>query len=555
MGRVAAPTWADDDDSGVSFVQGHGQVNLPDGTTHYSILSLPRADAKRRDDNRHGRTTSVDGVIDALQQVRLNCEHGALQATRRNPHSIEAPPRTSEEARVTLVSDASNITRKNALMQQTIDAELEKVRRSRADMLSKIAQNVKRLEIQLKAALPPKPVVLVPSPKQTPIETAPPSSPPPTPPASPPTRATNASPKAAAPSPVAPTKPHEAVRPDVPDEFVLVAKSRMEKLKQLEASIVPFADSQDPNMKRIRVLLKKKLGEACNQIANSLSSIRLVVDKIRQSFGEAKAAGEIYFHFALHFVASKLTAQVRVIAEISSCFPVANVVAMCCVHTPDLTDVFLAHMHTMCPYTIPTTPVRSEGQSDDAYRLSIGMEQDTNHSFESFDKYTQRMAMAVALLLAVMQTSPFDGQPQPAHLAISDAWTWMARVVNAAPHPLTAPILLAALETAGFELHRQYKSQFLKLASVIQSNVVPILSRDVKSGAAATLAQLTTFVTQRSFVTEPEGRRPTETSVTAADEEKSTKDDNNSSNRNDQSYNSGYGQRGGRGGGRGGYRR
>ncbi|RHY83615.1 hypothetical protein DYB26_000080 [Aphanomyces astaci] len=555
MGRVAAPTWADDDDSGVSFVQGHGQVNLPDGTTHYSILSLPRAEAKRRDDNRHGRMTSVDGVIDALQQVRLNCEHGALQATRRNPHSIEAPPRTSEEARVILVSDASNITRKNALMQQTIDAELEKVmtvRRSRADMLSKIAQNVKRLEIQLKAALPPKPVVLVPSPKQTPIEAAPPSSPPPTPPPSPPPRATNASPKAAAPSPVAPTKPQEAVRPDVPEEFVLVAKSRMEKLKQLEASIVPFADSQDPNMKRIRVLLKKK---------------------------EAKAAGEIYFHFALHFVASKLTAQVRVIAEISSCFPVATVVAMCCVHTPDLTDVFLAHMHTvatpyillilmrcvlcmmgvhldqMCPYTIPTTPMRSEGQSDDAYRLSIGMEQDTNHSFESFDKYTQRMAMAVALLLAVMQTSPFDGQPQPAHLAISDAWTWMARVVNAAPHPLTAPILLAALETAGFELHRQYKSQFLKLASVIQSNVVPILSRDVKSGAAATLAQLTTFVTQRSFVTEPEGRRPTETSVTAADEEKSTKDDNNSSNRNDQSYNSGYGQRGGRGGGRGGYRR
>ncbi|RHY74294.1 hypothetical protein DYB38_000005 [Aphanomyces astaci] len=555
MGRVAAPTWADDDDSGVSFVQGHGQVNLPDGTTHYSILSLPRAEAKRRDDNRHGRMTSVDGVIDALQQVRLNCEHGALQATRRNPHSIEAPPRTSEEARVILVSDASNITRKNALMQQTIDAELEKVmtvRRSRADMLSKIAQNVKRLEIQLKAALPPKPVVLVPSPKQTPIEAAPPSSPPPTPPPSPPPRATNASPKAAAPSPVAPTKPQEAVRPDVPDEFVLVAKSRMEKLKQLEASIVPFADSQDPNMKRIRVLLKKK---------------------------EAKAAGEIYFHFALHFVASKLTAQVRVIAEISSCFPVATVVAMCCVHTPDLTDIFLAHMHTvatpyillilmrcvlcmmgvhldqMCPYTIPTTPMRSEGQSDDAYRLSIGMEQDTNHSFESFDKYTQRMAMAVALLLAVMQTSPFDGQPQPAHLAISDAWTWMARVVNAAPHPLTAPILLAALETAGFELHRQYKSQFLKLASVIQSNVVPILSRDVKSGAAATLAQLTTFVTQRSFVTEPEGRRPTETSVTAADEEKSTKDDNNSSNRNDQSYNSGYGQRGGRGGGRGGYRR
>ncbi|RHY41165.1 hypothetical protein DYB34_003757 [Aphanomyces astaci] len=555
MGRVAAPTWADDDDSGVSFVQGHGQVNLPDGTTHYSIMSLPRAEAKRRDDNRHGRTTSVDGVIDALQQVRLNCEHGALQATRRNPHSIEAPPRTSEEARVILVSDASNITRKNALMQQTIDAELEKVmtvRRSRADMLSKIAQNVKRLEIQLKAALPPKPVVLVPSPKQTPIEAAPPSSPPPTPPPSPPPRATNASPKAAAPSPVAPTKPQEAVRPDVPEEFVLVAKSRMEKLKQLEASIVPFADSQDPNMKRIRVLLKKK---------------------------EAKAAGEIYFHFALHFVASKLTAQVRVIAEISSCFPVATVVAMCCVHTPDLTDIFLAHMHTvatpyillilmrcvlcmmgvhldqMCPYTIPTTPMRSEGQSDDAYRLSIGMEQDTNHSFESFDKYTQRMAMAVALLLAVMQTSPFDGQPQPAHLAISDAWTWMARVVNAAPHPLTAPILLAALETAGFELHRQYKSQFLKLASVIQSNVVPILSRDVKSGAAATLAQLTTFVTQRSFVTEPEGRRPTETSVTAADEEKSTKDDNNSSNRNDQSYNSGYGQRGGRGGGRGGYRR
>ncbi|ETW00358.1 hypothetical protein, variant [Aphanomyces invadans] len=408
MGRVAAPGWSDDgDDVCVSKVHGHRGTSYPRDTPA-SLLSPRFADSKRCDVYKH-EVSYVDNLMTSLQLVVLNCEQCALQNTKRNPHMPEKVGAHQGDLARTLVSDASAITRSYSSLQKCAEVELEKVKRERADKFSVISQNVKRLEIQIKAAAPPpKPAAVVTTPEVKPAVAEEPPSPPRTPPATPlasspapsipPTTVTSLAPK------IVPEKPQEVARPASPELYIVTAKGRMENLTTLEASIVPFADNQDPNVKRIRVLLKKKLGEACNQIANSLSSIRLVVDKIRQAFGEAKAAGEIYFNFALNFVASKMAAQVRVLAEVSSCFPIANVVAMCCVHTPELTDIFLAHMHTICPYTIPLVPVRTEGQTDDEYRVSIGMERDeAKGTFEAFEKYTQRMAMAVALVMAVMQ--------------------------------------------------------------------------------------------------------------------------------------------------------
>lgn len=230
---------------------------------------------------------------------------------------------------------------------------------------------------------------------------------------------------------------------------------------------------------------------------------------------------------------------------------------MSCVRTPELTDVMLAYFHKLCVFTIPESPTKTASQSVADYKRALGFEPavgDTSDpdGLEHITVYTKRMTMVVAVLAAVMQTAPYDNSPQPAGLSIGDCWVWMARLVNEPPHLMTGSLLLTLLEVAGFELLRQYKSQFHKLLVLIARDVCPHLSKDAKTGAANAAGQLEILISQYQAngcrLTEPDGRKLEETKLTAADEEKTDHD----------SGGGGYGGGGGRGygggrsGGRGG---
>ncbi|KDO19909.1 hypothetical protein SPRG_14819, partial [Saprolegnia parasitica CBS 223.65] len=104
----------------------------------------------------------------------------------------------------------------------------------------------------------------------------------------------------------------------------------------------PILNSTDSRVKKIRRDVKKQIGEACNQVANTPKSIKLVVAKLCKVLSEARAAGPEYLNFPLDILATRLTSQVKVLTEIRSCFPLAHVAAMCSVHTPDLPTSFPA---------------------------------------------------------------------------------------------------------------------------------------------------------------------------------------------------------------------
>lgn len=235
---------------------------------------------------------------------------------------------------------------------------------------------------------------------------------------------------------------------------------------------------------------------------------------------------------------------------------------MSCVNTPELTDVILAYFHKMCVFTIPDNPTKKTNESVAEYKMALGFEKaigDTSDKdgLEHVTVYTKRMTMIVAVLAAVMQTSPYDNSPQPAGLSIGDCWVWMARLVNETPHLMTGSLLLTILEVAGFELLRHYKNQFHKLLVLIAREVCPRLSKDAKTGAANAAGQLEIFVSQYQAngcrLNEPDGRKLEETKLTAADEEKTDNDFGGGGGRGYNNYgNNGRGRGRGRGGGRGG---
>ncbi|KDO22867.1 hypothetical protein SPRG_12004 [Saprolegnia parasitica CBS 223.65] len=335
--------------------------------------------------------------------------------------------------------------------------------------------------------------------------------------------------KAATEAAAARAKADAAQKASVPaakEPHVLESEARLQRLRAVHAASEPILNSTDPRVKKIRMDVKKQIGEACNQVANTPKSIKLVVTKLCKVLSEARAAGPEYLNFSLDILATRLTSQVKVLTEIRSCFPLAHVAAMCSVHTPELADIFVAHLNQICPFTVPFCPPLRPEQSPQEFLATIGMEwDDERQAAEELEKYQMRMSMAIALLAATMQP----------------------------PHTYTAMTILALLETAGFALLSQYKRQFQKLLELLQRHVLPDLSRDAKSGAAANLARLNTFLGENQVRNEPEGRVPKESEISKDDEEHESSNDSRGGYNNNNSNNRGNG--GGRGRGRGrGYR-
>ncbi|KAE9220949.1 hypothetical protein PF005_g7286 [Phytophthora fragariae] len=325
-------------------------------------------------------------------------------------------------------------------------------------------------------------------------------------------------------------------------KYVEEGHARIKRLEELQRHSTEILDSPDPAVKKIRMNIKREAG-ACNQIAAAPSAIKQVVSKIQQLLQMAKTSGEAYFKFALDMVASNLSKQVAGRADYKSCYPIAHVIKMCCVQTPELTDVMLGYFHKTCVFTIPDNPEKHASQTIAEYKMSVGFQKAVGESsdpdgLEHVTEYTRRMTMISAVLAAVRQTTPWDGSLSPPGLELGDCWTWLARLVNEPPHLMTGALTLTILEVAGFELLLNYKKQFHKLLVLIARDVCPRLSKNAKTGAANAAGQLEMFVNQyhanRCSLNEPDGRKLEETKISAADEERTDRDD----------------FRGGRGGGR-----
>lgn len=104
-----------------------------------------------------------------------------------------------------------------------------------------------------------------------------------------------------------------------------------------------------------------------------------------------------------------------------------------------------------------------------------------------------------------------DGAPAE---VLERAWAWLARALNRLPATrLTASSILNVLKMAGYRLNREYGRQFYKLLLLINDDFLRRLEAGGDPDARSAHTRIMTYLQDREFQSEPEGRRMPQTGM------------------------------------------
>ncbi|XP_041330759.1 nucleoporin GLE1 isoform X2 [Pyrgilauda ruficollis] len=178
-----------------------------------------------------------------------------------------------------------------------------------------------------------------------------------------------------------------------------------------------------------------------------------------------------------------------------SAFPIAVVLSGIWELHPRVGDIFLAHLHKKCPYSVPFYPARKEGTSVEEYQRMLGYEVHDS-KVEEQDHFLKRMSGMIRLYAAIIQLRWPYGNKQGAHPhGLSYGWRWLAQMLNLEPlADVTAMLLLDFLEVCGNALMKQYGIQFWKTMFFIQKSYIPRIEAVTSSGQMGCLSRLKNFV-------------------------------------------------------------
>lgn len=249
----------------------------------------------------------------------------------------------------------------------------------------------------------------------------------------------------------------------------------------------------DAGMKKPRLLLKKRINLAANQIA---ASVKSVCTKIRDIVGTLNEAHRSNMQSAVSFtmkeIAERLVAEGGSTVALSrtSAFAVGSVIVGVVAHSPDpafMRNVMLGAFFDKCAFTIPTYVLRHKHETEKSFRSRLNFLVD-----ENTEAYVERMCGYVSLYAAVLQTTEVLGphgktsaqNPFPP----SDAWAWLARAVNGPQRSVTPDIVHAFLDIAGFEMSRIYGSNFGRLLASVQEVCVRHASKSARPGAKSRIS-------------------------------------------------------------------
>ncbi|NXF18086.1 GLE1 protein, partial [Rhodinocichla rosea] len=178
-----------------------------------------------------------------------------------------------------------------------------------------------------------------------------------------------------------------------------------------------------------------------------------------------------------------------------SAFPIAVVLSGIWELHPRVGDIFLAHLHKKCPFSVPFYPARKEGTSMEEYQRMLGYEVHDS-KVEEQDHFLKRMSGMIRLYAAIIQLRWPYGNRQGAHPhGLSYGWRWLAQMLNLEPlADVTAMLLLDFLEVCGNALMKQYGIQFWKTMFFIQKSYIPRIEAVTSSGQMGCLSRLKNFV-------------------------------------------------------------
>ncbi|XP_011697217.1 PREDICTED: nucleoporin GLE1 [Wasmannia auropunctata] len=203
--------------------------------------------------------------------------------------------------------------------------------------------------------------------------------------------------------------------------------------------------------------------------------------------------------FCKNHLAKKIVSQgeTLVSSKPEMAFPVAMIVVALWNEHPDFGELFLAHLHEACPFTVPIFLQQQEGQSNEDYYKSLGCKYSEDGAVEKQDKFLKRMSGLMRLYASITVTRQRKGVTKIHPHGLQNAWRWLTAVLNIEPRAdisdLCATLLLDVLEVAGNVLWTAYPKQFYKLLALLMEQYYPRM-RNVAGGGGGPLVRLEEFL-------------------------------------------------------------
>ncbi|KAF9581726.1 hypothetical protein BGW38_001157 [Lunasporangiospora selenospora] len=274
-------------------------------------------------------------------------------------------------------------------------------------------------------------------------------------------------------------------------------------LNHLKQNVDP-AVSNDPATKKYCFAQRREIRAIIGQLVNIKKEIFRVATELDSMFKETmRTRGAAAYYWVMNTTAKKLVkqAETEALVTASHTFPLAHVAVLLFTNHEKFKDVLMARFSKKCPYVIPKYFAKEPTETPDQFLKKLGYTM-KEKGWESEAQYDARQCGMFSLYCAIMQTTPQVGQNL---YPLSQGWTWMARIINMPPHPITPALITVFLEVCGHGYMRAYRQQANKVLQLLMSDFIPLIPKEGVAGTTR-LKTLLENLLKTGQIPVPEGR-------------------------------------------------
>ncbi|KAF8929800.1 GLE1-like protein-domain-containing protein [Dissophora ornata] len=251
-------------------------------------------------------------------------------------------------------------------------------------------------------------------------------------------------------------------------------------LDQIRQVVLPTV-AANPALKKYCNSAKREMVADLGQLVNKQSEIFRVATDIDNIFKRTmQSQNENAYMWVMNCTAKKLVKQAETEALVKSApvFPLAHVAVLLFSNHQIFLDVLMARFAKKCPYVTPMYIAKGPNDSADEFMQKLAYKK-TGSGWETEAQYNARQCAMFTLYCAIMQTTPPVGQNK---YPLTHGWTWMARIVNMPPRPITPSLITVFLEVCGNSYLRTYRNQAAKVLKLVADEFIPLIPRQGVDG-------------------------------------------------------------------------
>jgi len=301
--------------------------------------------------------------------------------------------------------------------------------------------------------------------------------------------------------------PNDNLLKQVRRQYVALVKNNKLLLDSLtDVKNVPFTN--DPTTKLFRQNVIKVVNTLVNTISstnaahltdkydklNALLSGKLVrVANTQVMVGNNKEA----LAFCMETLSKKIIsyAEEVICVQAQAAYEIVAVVTRLWSVHQQFGKVLFAEIKHKCPLLVPFSyPVAKSLTYEELDHKSFGYKIDSAGNIESNAKFLKRMTGIVRLYAALIVASTKHDLPA---IGLSQAWIFVSGTLNQNPvADITATMLVEFLNIVGFEMHRAYGKQFVKLIQYIDTYYLKKIILVTPAGHGGPITRLNGFVSK-----------------------------------------------------------